>query len=301
MQSLSIKTSPDTEIHFTISNPPSIPEEQLTSPLLVFVHYWGGSSGTWYKLTSYESPFSLANEYPCVAIDLRGWGQSTGPLSAPEHSITPTASDVIAVLTHLNTDPSTVHLFKNGIIIVGHSMGAKVVLATLNQVPDESLALVKGLVLVAPSPPTPLVLPPDMTEQQRWAYDSEESIRWTAENMLSSKDSLTEDDFSVIVRDSSKGSIFAKDGWLLHGMQEDISLDVTNAGLRPAAKGLKIEVLAGELDIVEQKDRVEQNVVQALRSSGFHVNFEVLKGVRHLVPLEDPEKISRAISSIVDN
>jgi pimeloyl-ACP methyl ester carboxylesterase len=301
MQSFFITTSPETKIHFTISKPPSIPEEQITAPLLVFLHYWGGSSATWHKLTSYESPFSLSNEYPCVAIDLRGWGQSTGPLSAPDHAITPTASDVISVLTHLNTDPTTAHLFKNGIIIVGHSMGAKVALATLNRVPDASLGLVKGLVLVAPSPPTPLFLPPHISEQQRGAYNSEESIIWTAENILSSKESLSDDDISTILRDSSKGNTFAKDGWLLHGMQEDISLDLKNAGLRPAAEGLKIEVLAGELDIVEEKDRVEQEVVQALRSSGFHVNFTVLKGVRHLVPLEDPEKITHSISYIISN
>jgi pimeloyl-ACP methyl ester carboxylesterase len=207
--------------------------------------------------------------------------------------------DVISVLTHLNSDPATTHLFKNGIIIVGHSMGAKVALATLNRVPDASFGLVKGLVLVAPSPPTPLVLPPDMSEQQRQAYNSEESIRWTAENVLSSKESLTGDDFSIILRDSSKGNTFAKDGWLLHGMQEDISLDVKNAGLRPAAKGLKIQVLAGELDIVEQKDRVEKDIVQVLRSNGFHVSFTVLKGIRHLIPLEDPETISHAISAIL--
>lgn len=299
MQSSSLKTSHDTEIHFTISKPPSTPEDQITSPLLVFIHYWGGSSATWHKLTSYESPFSLSNDYPCVAIDLRGWGQSTGPSSAPEHSITPTASDVIAVLTHLNTDPATAHLFKNGIVIVAHSMGAKVAMATLNRVPDVSLSLVKGLVLVAPSPPTPLVLPPEITEQQRWAYDNEESIRWTAENMLSSKHSLTEEDFSIILRDSAKGSTFAKDGWLLHGMPEDISLDVKNAGLRPAAKGLKIQVIAGELDIVEQKDQVEKNVVQVLRSDGFHVTFTVLDGVRHMIPMEDPEKISHAVFAIL--
>lgn len=299
MQSMSIKLSPDTEIHYKLFTPPSIPQEQVTAPLLVFLHYWGGSSETWHKLTSYQSPFSLSKEHPCIAIDLRGSGQSTGPSTAEEYSITPLASDVIAVLTELNTGPNTAHLFKNGIVLIGHSMGAKVALATLNRVPDVSLGLVKGLVLVAPAPATPLVLPPDMRQQQREAYNSEESIRWIAENVLSSDKLLDDDDFSVVLRETSKLNSLAKDGWIVHGMQEDISDDLKQAALRPAAEGLNIHVLAGELDIVEQKDRVEQELVQSLRSYGFLVTFTVLNGLRHLIPLEDPEKISRAVSNML--
>ena len=39
---------------------------------LVFLHYWGGSSRTWLPVMEY-----LANTHRCIAIDFRGWGQSS--------------------------------------------------------------------------------------------------------------------------------------------------------------------------------------------------------------------------------
>lgn len=68
------------------------------------------------------------------------------------------ASDVISALDHMKTDPPTTALFNNGIGLVGHSMGAKVAIATVRGVSDDRLGLIKGLVLVAPAPAT-LVLP----------------------------------------------------------------------------------------------------------------------------------------------
>jgi len=302
MESQFLETSPDTVIHFRITKTPSTSDQQMKSPLVVFLHYWGGSSATWHKLTSSESPLSLSTRYPSVSIDLRGWGQSTEPVhgaTAGDYSITPMASDVVSVLNHLKTGLTTTTRFENGIVLVGHSMGAKVALAALCSLPDDMLVLIKGLVLVAPAPPTPLALPLEMSEQQRRAYDTEESVRWTVQNVLSNQERLTDEDLSMIVRDTLAGNTLAKDGWILHGMQEDISPAVDELSSRPNATGIKISVLAGELDMVEQKDRVEHEVVQALTARGFPVTFTVLKDVKHLIPVEDPEAISRAISTLL--
>ncbi|KAH8690728.1 putative alpha/beta hydrolase [Talaromyces proteolyticus] len=302
MESNIFKTSPETEIHVNISRP-STRNEHVKSPLLVFLHYWGGSSATWYKLTSPNSGTSLNADYPIMTIDFRGWGQSKGPTggaaTAEDYSVTPLASDIASTLTQLHRDTSHSALIYNGFVIIGHSMGGKVVLATLNCLSADLLGLVKGLVLVAPAPPTPLILPPDMSEQQRGAYNTEESVRWIAQNVLSSAEHLTDDDISIIVRDSLAGSTLAKDGWILHGMREDISPILDSLASRPLAKKVKIQVLAGELDVVEQKDRVEKEVVQSLTKKGFIVSFTVLKGLKHLIPLESPEAISQAISSVL--
>lgn len=174
MEPLIVNTSSDTAIHATITRP----KEHKNKPLAFFTHYWGGSSSTWHKLTSPHSPASISTTYPTVAIDLRGWGKSTGPLAdnGSAYSISAMASDVCSVLEQLRADEKTEGLFKNGLIFVGHSMGAKVALATLSVMPAELLKKVRGLVLAAPAPPTALNLPSEMKDQQLSAYQTEESV-----------------------------------------------------------------------------------------------------------------------------
>ncbi|GLB08478.1 hypothetical protein AtubIFM57258_004367 [Aspergillus tubingensis] len=294
MESHHLSTGPDTKIHFTITKAQS---SSSSTPLLLFLHYWGGSSSTWHKQTSLTSPHTLSNAYNTVAIDLRGWGQSTGPAdSSKDYSITPMALDVASVLSHLQ---STTSLVDNGLILIGHSMGAKVILATLSKLSDSLLSIIKGLVLVAPAPPTPLILPAEMSEQQRKAYDNEASVRWTVENVLSSVQNISSDDMNMVIRDSLAGSTLARDGWILHGMQEDITSALDEVSTRLAGWKVRVSVLAGAEDIVENKDRIEKEVVGALTQRGFEVQFEVFKGVKHLIPLENPEGIARAIRSVV--
>lgn len=205
------------------------------------------------------------------------------------------ALDVASVLSHLQ---STTSLIDNGVILIGHSMGVKVTLATLSKLSDSLLSLIKGLVLVAPAPPTPLILPAEMSEQQRKAYDNEASVRWTVENVLSSVQNISIDDMNMVIRDSLAGSTLARDGWILHGMQEDITSALDEVSTRLVGSKVRVSVLAGAEDIVENKDRIEKEVVGALAQRGFEVQFEVFKRVKHLIPLENPEGIARAIRSI---
>jgi pimeloyl-ACP methyl ester carboxylesterase len=206
----------------------------------------------------------------------------------------------VAVLESLTTNEATASLVKNnGIVLIGHSMGAKVALAALGSLSDNILGLVKGLVLVAPAPPTPLILPPDMSEQQKHAYDTPESVQFVVSNVLSSPELLTQTDVDMLVKDSLAGTTFAKEGWIAHGMQEDLIPVLDRIAERPRIRNLKVSVLAGEFDVVEQKDRVHSEVVQNLIARGFKVRFSVVRGVKHLIPLEDPTAVSRAIEEVL--
>lgn len=297
-----VQTSPETKIHFHLVKEPSISQ---TSPLLVFHHYWGGSSSTWYKLTSPDSPTSLSSRYACVSITSRGWGQSTGPTAesgatGKDYSIMPLASDLAAVLQFLMTNEATASIIKsNGVVLVGHSMGAKVTLAALENLSDEIIGLVKGVVLVAPAPPTPLLLPPDVSEQRKHAYDTPESVEFVVSNVLSSPELLTREDTEMVMRDSLAGSVLAREGWIEHGMQEDLIPVLDRMSGQPAIKKVRISVLAGEFDVVEPKDTVQSEVVQNLIARGFKVGFTVVKGAKHLIPLEDPAAVSRAIEEVL--
>jgi pimeloyl-ACP methyl ester carboxylesterase len=212
-------TSADTSIHVRVTQP----AENTRKPLLVFLHYWGGTSSTWYKLTTPDSPTSLSKQYPTIAVDLRGWGQSIGPSEdgGSAYSVSSMASDIVSVLAQLMTNEG--NLLNHGLILVGHSMGAKVALATLGLLPLDLSLLVNDLVLIAPAPPTSLNLPSEMKAQQQGAYESEESIRWTIQNVLSNPAKLTISDIEMITLDSLGGSSLAKKAWPSYGMQEDVS------------------------------------------------------------------------------
>jgi pimeloyl-ACP methyl ester carboxylesterase len=291
MESCFFQTSPHSAIHARITRP----AKKGSQPLLVFLHYWGGSSQTWHKLTDFNSSTSLSALYPTIAIDLRGWGQSTGPENDNDqaYSITEMASDVATILKCLSEDNTKQDLLEYGFLLVGHSMGAKVALATIGLLSKDLQELLQGLVLVGPAPPTALSLPPDMKAQQILAYKSEDSVRWTVNNVLANPEKLSESDIDLVIRDSLVGNRFAKSAWPSYGMQEDISpASRETLASRP---GLRASVLLGELDVVETKERVEAEVVHFLRGSGVEVSLTIVEGIKHLVPLEDPESIYKEI------
>ena len=297
MESRVFKISPTTTIHTQITLP-AVNEDN--KPLLVFLHYWGGSSATWHRLTAPESPTSLSTHYPTMAVDLRGWGKSTGPLQdeGAAYSTTTMASDIVQILLDLDTNKGPESLLRYGFVLVGHSMGAKVALAALAGLPSSMLNFVKGLALIAPSPPTALQLPPHMKDQQKIAYDSEESVRWTLQNVLSDITKLDDTDISSIVRDSLSGNSCAKKAWPTYGMEEDISsaVQVALKALVSSCVEFRVVVMAGELDIVEPKSKVESGTVQFLVDTGIQPFFDIIGGAKHLIPLEAAIAVKGAMS-----
>ncbi|KAL2863201.1 alpha/beta fold hydrolase [Aspergillus lucknowensis] len=296
MSSLFLSISQDTTLHLHITEP----RKDSSKPLLIFLHYWGGSSLTWYKLTSVGSSSSLTSDYPTASMDLRGWGKSTGPGqdNGRAYSITTMAGDIASAIVQLYQDADTKTLLDHGFILVGHSMGAKVALAALYTLPAHLLQELKGILLVAPAPPAALVLPPEMKKQQKTAYDSEASVRWILANVLAEGRNLTETDTQNVVRDSLSGNALAKAAWPTYGMAEDVSEDVKHVFQSSPARGVSIHVrvLAGELDIVEPRERVEKEVCQFLRDAGARVSFRIVPGVKHLIPLESPGDVYEEIT-----
>jgi pimeloyl-ACP methyl ester carboxylesterase len=135
----------------------------------------------------------------------------------------PWQDDVALVLQQLAADPERKAILKHGFILIGHSMGAKVAMATLATLPRDLLNCLRGLVLVAPAPPTPLLLPPEMREQKKAAYESAESVRWSVSHVLANPENLDEKGIEMVVRDSLQGNQLAKRAWQTYGMAEDVS------------------------------------------------------------------------------
>lgn len=204
------------------------------------------------------------------------------------------ALDVASVLSQLEQDENDRSLLGNGIVLVGHSMGAKVALASLASMADTIFPQVKGLVLVAPAPPTSLDLPSEMKAQQQVAYESAESVRWTVENVLANTKRLDPSDVDLVIRGSLGGSSCAKKAWPSYGMQEDVS-PALHRLLSSSRVPIKASVLVGELDVVEPQERVQTQVVEFLQRHEIQVSMRVLPGVKHLIPLEDPGAIFQEI------
>lgn len=241
-------------------------------PTLVFLHYWGGSTRTWSRVMPILSP-----TYPTVAIDFRGWGESSGPSDPEAYSIRHLASDVEAVIESLGSED---------IILVGLSMGAKVAQFIAGR---GILKGVKGLVLVSPAPPTPLVLPPEAGEQQIHAYETWQNAEFAVRNVLFSSPQTLDDRFlKQTVEDTLKGNKHARAAWPAYAMGENIA---------PLANQIVVPVLvlAGAEDVVEPLERIKAEVCGNIHRS----TLAVIPNSGHLIPLEAPEEVSTHIEEFL--
>ncbi len=134
------------------------------APALVFLHYWGGSSRTWAPVME-----RLTSTSRCIAIDFRGWGNSSK--DAKDYGLRTLASDVIGVVEQLGLKdfPS------------GPFDGGKVAQLVAARRP----AGLRGLILYAPAPPSPMNVP----EEQRKSYVGLYESRQGAEIVIQKSDS----------------------------------------------------------------------------------------------------------------
>jgi 3-oxoadipate enol-lactonase len=239
-------------------------------PTLIFLHFWGGSSRTFSATISH-----LSTCFQSLAIDFRGWGFSTGPQSPEPYSIHQLAIDIETLIPKLDIED---------FILIGHSMGGKVAQLVAGR---HLLKGLKGVVLIAPAPPAPLELPPDMKEQQLTAYSNAESAEFVARNVLSVSQ-LSDDSIALLVEDMLKGNMFAIAAWPKYAMGEDI---VEQAG----KISVPVLVIGGEKDRVEPVERLRKEVLETIGGA----EMRVIEGSGHLLPIEAPALVARYIEDFV--
>lgn len=252
-------------IHAIISNPPC----RSAKPALVFLHYWGGSSKTWQWVISH-----LSDEYRIVALDFRGWGESSGPASEDAYSMSLLASDAEAVIKQLGL---------GDFALVGLSMGAKVAQVVAARGP----AGLRSIVLLSPAPLSPCRLSPEMKAQQKTAYESVENANFVTSNVLTAS-CPPQDVVDVLVADQMRGNKWARSAWPGYGMEEDFA-GLANAIRVPAL------VLAAEKDVVEPPERVRKEVHDRIRES----RWGLLLGSGHLSPVDRAEEVANRIRGFV--
>jgi pimeloyl-ACP methyl ester carboxylesterase len=230
---------------------------------LIFLHYYGGSSRTWKHVTE-----RLAAEFHTVAIDHRGWGESDAPASG--YGLKDLAADAEGVIKALNL---------TRYVLVGHSMGGKVAQLIAARRP----AGLAGLVLVAPSPPSSMALPPEVREMMAGAYASRETVEATIVNALTAK-VLSAEDREQVIADSLRGAPPAKLAWPKMTSQEDITAEVGKINVPTT-------VIAGEFDKVDSVDTLRKQLLSRIPQARLHV----VLGTGHLSMLESPEEVARLI------
>jgi pimeloyl-ACP methyl ester carboxylesterase len=238
-----------------------------SEPSLVFLHYWGGSSRTWEEVIA-----QLVDQHRSIALDHRGWGESDAP--AEGYGIGDLANDTQGVIAALELQRY---------VVVGHSMGGKTAQLLASRRPP-GLA---GLVLVAPSPPSPTILSNEQCAALLHAYDSRESIAYVLDHILTALP-LTESQRERVIEDSLGGAPAAKLAWPTQAMLEDI---------RSAARRIDVPtlVLSGDKDQVDPTPRLREELLPYIPGA----QLRVLPEAGHLPMLEAPERVAQAIREFV--
>ncbi|WP_250480962.1 alpha/beta fold hydrolase [Caballeronia sp. GAOx1] len=234
---------------------------------LVFLHYYGGSSRTWNKVVQ-----ALPERYRIVATDHRGWGSSDAP--AHGYGIEDLANDAEGVIEALGL---------KRFVLVGHSMGGKVAQLIASRRPEG----LEGLVLVAPSPPSPLLLSEEERATLSGAYQSRESVEFVIDNVLTARP-LDAACREQVIQDSLKAAPQAKAAWPEIAMREDISAAV-------ASIVVPTIVISGERDQVDRVATLQAELLPRIPHAAMHI----LPGIGHLSPLEAPAEVAQRIASFV--
>ncbi len=232
------------------------------NPTLVFLHYMGGSGRTWAAVIDL-----LAVTHRCVAPDLRGWGSS--PKDADTYGLEAMADDIAALITDLGLTEY---------VLVGHSMGGKISQMLAGSRPPGLV----GLVLVAPAPPTSLVVPAEFRQASLARYQSRDGMQEVFP--ILAERPLAPEVRERVIADTLGGALAAKQAWFESGMDLDIT---------PAAAAIEVPtlIIVGSADQVETEASLRREIGQHVPQAA----FESLPGIGHLALLEAPDEVADAI------
>lgn len=224
----------------------------------MLLHYFGGSAMEWQSVMA-----QLSDRYRCIAIDLRGHGDSDSPETG--YSVDDMADDVAAVLREKNIV---------SFVLIGHSMSGKVAMALAARQPSG----LQSLLLLSPSPPLPEPIPDEDRQKMLRTYGQREAAEDTFRQITEKP--LPEAAHAQIVADNLRTANVAWDAWLLEGSKEDI------AGQMPLIT-VPVHLLVG-VDDRAVKPGVSETMTMPYLSTA---TFETVAGAGHLLPWETPDTV----------
>ncbi len=252
--------SDDVNIHFE--------DQGSEDPALVFLHYYGGSSRTWRHVTA-----QLVPRFRTIAIDHRGWGKSYAPEAG--YGLADLAGDAEAVIASLGL---------RNYVLIGHSMGGKVAQLMASRRP----AGLAGLILIAPAPPTPLIMPAPARQMMAEAYSSRANVEAAIDNMLTAR-TLSPQDRAQVIEDSLAGAPAARAAWPGATSLEDIASQVGDINVPTL-------VISGALDRVDPPVRLQVELLPRIPQAV----MQILPGTGHLSMLESPGAVASLIGAFCE-
>ena len=233
-------------------------------PALVFLHYWGGTSRTWRKVTA-----ELEGQFKTVAYDARGWGKSDKTLAG--YKLADLADEALSLVKGWES---------NNMSWLDIRWEAR----AASRRPEG----LSGLILVAPAQPTPRRNPKEMRQGQLHAYDNSENVLKTIGSGRLTARPPSPEILEQIVEDSMSGSHEATMAYPMESILEDISAEVANINVPTV-------LLAGELDQVDSIERHKTEVLAYLPNA----EFKIIKGSGHLIPIDEPHELAKEIASFM--
>ncbi|QKZ11806.1 alpha/beta fold hydrolase [Spirosoma sp. KUDC1026] len=229
---------------------------------LVFLHYFGGSALEWQAVMN-----QLADEYKCVAIDLRGCGDSDATETG--YSVEDMADDVAALIQDLSIDQ---------FVLVGHSMSGKVVLQLASRQPKG----LRQLLLVSPSPPRPEPIPDKDRQEMLAGHGQRSAAEQTFEKITVRP--VSDEVKEQIIADNLRTSTSAWNAWLTLGSKEDIADQMVSISV-PAA------IIVGSDDKALAPEVQPELTIPYLKN----VTIETIEEAGHLLPWETPDELAAFI------
>jgi pimeloyl-ACP methyl ester carboxylesterase len=233
------------------------------APPLVLIHGWSCDRGYWKEQIAELSP-----QFQLVLIDLAGHGESG--MGRKNYSIDAFGEDVAAVVEKLDLE---------GVVLVGHSMGGDVIVAAAKRLRGR----VAGLVWVDDY--KSLESPSTDEQVQAFAAKFRKDFRRTTESFVRGMFGANAD--PKLVDRIAKDMASAPPAVAVSALENSFS----NARNVPAALAeLKLPVVAINSD-------KEPTDYESLAKHG--VKARVLPDIGHFIPLEDPARFNRTLSSVV--
>jgi len=235
------------------------------SPALVFLHYFAGSLRSWTHVAR-----DLSHAYRCLRIDLPGFGRSS-PL--PAYSVDMVAQAIAQRIVGLRAETY---------VLIGHSMGGKLALACA-AAPPPGLA---GVVLVAPSPPSP----EPMDEKERRRLLTTHGDRASAEQTLRTitRRPILAEDADICIADNLMTSAEAWHWWLAQGSRENITAQAERVVC-------PVLVLGGSADPVIAPSVITTRVMPELADAS---RIEIADA-GHLLPFEAAGEVADSIRTFI--
>ncbi|GAB3765762.1 alpha/beta fold hydrolase [Spirosoma pomorum] len=229
---------------------------------LVFLHYFGGSALEWQAVMN-----QLADEYKCVAVDLRGCGDSDASESG--YSVEDMADDVATLIQDLSIDQ---------FVLVGHSMSGKVAMQLASRRPKG----LRQLLLVSPSPPRPEPIPDEDREEMRKTHGQRAAAEKTFEKITVRP--VSNDVKDQIIADNLRTSAPAWNAWLTLGSKEDIADQMVSVDV-------PVAIIVGSDDKALAPEVQQELTIPYLKN----VTIETIGRAGHLLPWETPDELATFI------